>query len=368
MALFEIHYPTRLPVTNSTNTSWQTTLQAVGDYVGIVRQAEESATITSVGLYVDYYTVGASDVIRVGLQSVNSNGEPSGTWLGYVDKTATTGNFPYFGYSNHVLSTSVSLVRGQLYAIVAQALSGTWSGAQYFRTNDNYYVDPEGKQAFPYMAQKVAGSVTKANAAGCYTHFCSSSTRAYGQPHQPGVVTSISNASSPNEIGNYFRIPTGTCTSYSVLGVRLYIGMVSGAGTFNINLYDSSTNLLQQNSFTCSQVAGGINPGTSRYQYDLLFDEATLTSLSPGSYYRAAIAATNATAIGDMGKINFPVSLGMTAYTGASGTYIYTSRSGTGAWTDVSGQVFAMKLIISDVTGSAGASGGGPLVGGRLVN
>jgi len=81
-----------------------------------------------------------------------------------------------------------------------------------------------------------------------------------------------------------------------------------------------------------------------------------------------AIKATNATAIGAMGSLVVPASLGMTAYTGANGTFIYTSRSGTGAWTDVSGQIHLMRLLISDVTGSAGASGGGPLVGGRLVN
>lgn len=365
MALLETHYPVRMPTTTATSTAWQSTLQAVGDYVAVVRQAEEPATITSVDILVDFYATGSLDTVRIGLQSVNSSGEPTGTWLGFVDKTCTTGNFPYFSYSSHTLGTSVTLTRGQLYAIVVHAQSGTWSGSLYFRTNDNYYVDTEGRQAFPYMVQKIAGSITKSNAAGCFTHCCSSSTRTYGQPHKPSSIASISSTSTPNEIGNYFRIPTGIGTSYSVLGVRLFIALATGIGTFNITLYDSVNTVLQQVSFTCNQVVGGTS---SLLQRDFYFDETTLTALTPGSYYRVAISATNTAAIGSMALINFPTTLGMTAYTGASGTYVYTSRSGSGAWTDVAGQMHVMKLIITDVIGSAGSSGGGPLVGGRLVN
>lgn len=353
MALLETHFPIRMPTTTATSTAWQSTLQAIGDYVAIVRQAEEPATITSVDVLVDFYSTGGSDIVRVGLQSVNSSGEPSGTWLGYVDRACNTSNFPYFSYSNHALGTSVTLTRGQQYAIVVFALSGTWSGSLYFRTNDNYYVDTEGRQAFPYMVQKIAGTVTKSNAAGCFTHCCSSSTRTYGQPHKPDTVASISNASTPNEIGNYFRIPTGVSTSYSVLGIRLFIALATGVGTFNVTLYDSANTVLQQVSFTCNQVVGGTS---SLLQRDFYFDEASLSSLTPGSYYRVAVSATNSTAIGAMAKINFPTSLGMTAYTGANGTCIYTSRSGSGAWTDVPGQMLVMKAIISDVTGGGGGT------------
>jgi len=187
----------------------------------------------------------------------------------------------------------------------------------------------------------------------------------YGTPHNPQNVASISSASTPNEIGNYFRLPTGIGSSYAVVGVRLFIAMTDSAGTFDITLYDSTSTVLQQVSFTCSNVVGG---ATSIYQRDFYFDESSLTALTPGSYYRIAIKATNATAIGGMGSIVVPTSLGMTAYTGASGTFVYTSRAGSGSWTDVSGQIHLMRLLLSDVTGSAGSSGGGPLVGGRLVN
>jgi hypothetical protein len=355
MSQLDVYFPARLPVTTATSTAWQSTLQAVGDYVAIVRQAEEPATITSVEIYVDFYTTGSSDTVRVGLQSVNSNGEPSGTWLGYVDKICTTGNFPYFGFSSHTLGTSVSLTRGQLYAIVIQAQSGTWSGSLYFRTNDNYYVDIEGRQAFPYLVQKIAGTVGKSNAAGCYIHSCSSSTKTYGQPHKPNSITSISSASSPNEIGNYFRLPTGLGTSYTLLGVRLFIAMTNSAGTFDITLYDTANTVLQQVSFTCSNVVGGM---TTLAQRDFYFVQTTLTSLTPGTYYRVAVKASNATGIGDMASIDFPSALGMTAYTGVNGSCQYTSRAGSGAWTDVSGRIHAMKLILNDVTGSAGSSSG----------
>ena len=352
MAQLDVYFPTRLPVTTATSTAWQSTLQALNDYVAIVRQAEEAATITSVQILVDFFSTGSSDVVRIGLQSVNSSGEPSGTWLGYVDKTCTTGNFPYFNFSSHTLSASVSLTRGQLYAIVVQAQSGTWSGSLYFRTNDNYYVDIEGRQAFPYMVQKIAGSVAKSNAAGCFIHSCSSATKTYGQPHKPSSITSISSSSSPNEIGNYFRLPTGLGTSYTLLGVRLFIAMTNSAGTFDITLYDTSNTVLQQVSFTCSNVVGGM---TTLAQRDFYFDEASLTALVPGTYYRVAIKATNATGIGAMAYIDFPT-LGMTAYTGVDGTCQYTSRAGTGAWTEVSGRMHVMKLILNDVAGGSSSS------------
>jgi hypothetical protein len=365
MALLEVHYPTRMPTTTATSTAWQSTLQAVGDYVAIVRQAEEPAVINAVHGYLDYFSTGSGDIVRVGIQSVNASGEPSGTWLAFADKTCTTANFPYFSFFSHTLSSTTTLTRGQLYAVVIQALSGTWNGSLYFRTNDNYYVDTEGRQAFPYMVQKIAGSVSKSNASGCFIHSCSSSTRMYGQPHKPNQLTSLSNTSSPDEIGNYIRIPTGVGSAYSILGVRLFIAMTNSAGTFDITLYNSSNTVLQQASFTCSQVVGGT---TSLLQRDFYFDEASLTALVPGTYYRLAVKATNATGIGVMAYIDMPTTLGMTAYTGADGTCVYTSRAGGGAWTDTGGRMLCMKAIISDVTGSAGASGGGPLVGGRLIN
>ena len=355
MARLDVIYPARLPITNSVNTAAQTTLQAIGDYVAVIRQAEEAATITGVSIHVDSHSGGTGSFVRVGIQSVGSNGYPSGTYLGSVDKERTNANFPLFGPTTHTLGTSVSLTRGQLYAIVAEALSGTWSGAAIFRTNDNYYVGAENNLSFPYLANKVAGTTAKSTATGAYTHSCVSSTKMYGTPHNPQNIASISSSSSPNEIGNYFRLPTGLGTSYAVLGVRLLIGLTDSAGTFDITLYDSSSTVLQQVSFTCSNVVGG---ATSIYQRDFYFDEASLTALTPGSYYRIAIKATNATAIGNMGSLNVPSSLGMTAYTDVDGTFVYTSRTGTGSWTDVSGQIHLMRLLLSDVTGSTGSSGG----------
>ena len=366
MARLDVIYPARLPITNSVNTAAQTTLQAIGDYVAVIRQAEEAATITGVSIHVDTHSGGTGNIVRVGIQSVGANGHPSGTYLGSVDKDRTNANFPLFGPTTHTLGTSVSLTRGQLYAIVAEALSGTWSGAANFRTNDNYFVSSENDLSFPYLANKVAGSLSKSNGTGAYTHSCVSSTTMYGTPHNPANVTSISSASSPNEIGNYFRLPTGIGTSYAVLGVRLYIGMTNSAGTFDITLYDSASTVLQQVSFTCDQVVGNTTGGAQR---DFYFDEASLTALTPGTFYRIGIKATNATAIGGMASIYVPTSLGMTAYTSPNGSFIYTSRTGSGAWTDVTGQMHLMRLLISDVTGgSAGPSGGGPVVGGRLIN
>ena len=175
----------------------------------------------------------------------------------------------------------------------------------------------------------------------------------YGQPHKPGQLSSLSSSSTPNEVGNYIRIPTGAGSAYSILGVRLFIAMTNSAGTFDLTLYDASNTVLQQASFTCSQVVGGT---TSILQRDFYFDEASLTSLSPGTYYRLAIKATNATGIGVIGYTNVPSTLGMTAYTGADGTCVYTSRSGSGSWTDTTGQILCMKAIISDVAGGGSSS------------
>lgn len=365
MAQLDVIFPARLPITNSVNTASQTTLQAIGDYVAVIRQAEEAATITGVSIFVDVHSGGTGNIVRVGIQSVGANGHPSGTYLGFVDKDRTNGNFPLFGPTTHTLGTPVNLTRGQLYAIVAEALSGTWSSGANLRTNDNYYVGVENDLAFPYLANKVAGVLSKSNGSGAYTHTCVSSTRMYGTPHNPQNVASISSASTPNEIGNYFRLPSGIGTSYAVLGVRLFIALTDSAGTFDITLYDNASTPLQQVSFTCSNVVGS---ATTIQQRDFYFDESSLTALTPGSFYRIAVKATNATAIGGMGSLLVPATLGMTAYTGADGTFVYTSRTGAGAWTDVVGQIHLMRLLLSDVTGSAGSSGGGPVVGGRLVN
>ena len=444
MADITYHYPELLPLPTSTTYS-NTTLQAIGDYYAVIRQAEEDAIITKIAGYCDLIT-GSPGVMRVGIQSINVafsttvtftatttscngtfsggtaltvgtpvvfsttgslpaaitagttyyvvsatttvitvastyggtaitfatagtgthtlstlSGIPSGTWIAYQDTTvgtSTSGSYTNFTMFNVTLTSgnvaTTNLTRGQVYAIVIQAQSGTWNSTNSFRT----WVDvgQVGSMAtvFPYT-YGIANGATQAKSTNALTHLLTvgSSTKWYGLSFTTSNIASFNSTATPNEYGNVFVVPTGTCTSYKVAGVSLPIGLTNSATTsYNLTLYDSSSTVLQQTSFNNRDMFAVTTLGLRSYYFT-----GTLATLTPGTTYRIALSATSSTAgFGSFNALNFGVNQ-QSGFVGAGGTYYYTTRAG-GAWTDTTTSALGMKIIIQDMTSTGGSSSG----------
>jgi len=445
MAELTYHYPESLPLPTST-TFTNTTLQAVGDYYSVIRQAEEDAIITKVSGYCDVIT-GTVGTMRVGIQTINTafsttvtftaastscngtfsggtalvvgtpvvfsnaggalptaitagttyyvvstsstivtvaatyggaaitfatagtgthtlstlSGIPSGTWTAYVDLvvgTSGSGSFTNFSTWNVTLTTgnvsTTNVTRGQVYAIVMQAQSGTWSGAASFKTWMDVAQVGSMTTVIPYT-YGIANGVTQAKSTSAGIHILSagSTTKWYGLTFTAGNIGSFNSTASPNEYGNSFTLPAGSCTSFKVAGIQIPITQTNNATTtYNLTLYDAANTVLQQTSFNNKDTFTTVVISLRPYLFT-----GTLATLTPGTQYRIALSATNASAgFGGFFGCNFGFNQ-QTALVGTGGSYFQTTRTGAGAWTDTTTAAIGMKLIIQDMTATGGGGG-----------
>jgi hypothetical protein len=427
--------PFEVPAYSSVASPAQRTMQAIGDYISSIFIAEEDATITTVGGYVDLLT-GTPGSMRIGIQTVSVvssqtvtfvattttvngtftlsvnqqisfsttgtlpasitagttyfivsatasvitisatlggtaitfatagtgthtlstiGGIPTGTWVGSGTFTGTSGNFPNFSNKQWTLSTSASITRGQYYAIVIRSESGTWNG-----TNNVRFYHSRGSaigtanNILPYgYAVEAGASVAKGTSAGIVMLSASSATREYGYAASGGSISSWNTASSPNERGIIFNIPSGVATSFKVSGVKMVVGPTNAAATWDLILYDSAGNVLQNRSYNNFDAYNT----NSLFPRNYYFDESTLSTLSCNTDYRIGIKATSAS-LGCMTYIQLGSGWSPNNLLMPGGKFQFTSRTGAGAWTDTN-DIFPMQLIIDDITASgSGASSG----------
>lgn len=359
MAKIRATIPTSIPMFSSIASPTQPQLTAVSDYVGVVAQAEEDAVIDRVTGYVNVKAGAVAGTIRVGIQSVvTTTGLPSGTWLGFGDFTINGTNFPDFSAKEWILTTTATLTRGQYYAIVIFALSGTFNATDQisFYTVRGTGVGP-AFNVFPYTHNVLAGAASGKSTTALIPNFgCGTGTRQYGIGCSSGLQASWNSASSPNQRGMKFKLPASLCTSFKVVGVRMAIGPTNSASTWDLNLYDSASTVLQNRSYTNQEA---FNAATLLVR-DYYFDESSLTALSPNTDYRIAMQATSAT-LGCATYLEVGSAWDCSSAFIPDGLFHLTTRTGTGAWTDTTTGWMPMQLIIDDFTAS-GSSGGGLIV------
>jgi hypothetical protein len=358
VARVDLIHPWFLPQPTTTSNSGNRRIEDVGDYVSVIRQAETSDTITKVGFYHDARGTNATPgTCRIGIQSVDTSGNPSGTWLGYTDYTANATNFPNFSGVNFSITANgtASVTRGQLYAIVVRAQSGNWDNSNYIQITTIFAGAGQNLTAFPTMKAVVNGSANNNNGTQPSANmYCESATATFGNPQiTPTNQASYNSGSTPDEIGVKFTFESSWTTSFNILGIQGILGVTNSAATANLKLYDSAGNVLQTTSFLASEITAG---NTGALQRTLFFNTSTLADLTPGSTYRITLEATNASlGFTTMLQVAFPNNTVVRSFVGA-GTYMKTQRTNAGAWTDTDTVVPAWKLIISAATASA--SGG----------
>lgn len=340
------------------------TLDGTADQIEFVWRAPKAATITHVAFRQTSIT-GTPGTVRVGLQSVSATtGLATGTWLagglGYADynswNASNNGTFVQVA-----LGTSVTVARGDVVAMVMDVQAvGTWDASNLaVISRDGIAFGPF--QRLPY-ANTGSGAAISKQAIANPPFVLRSSTEGFGQVVQGINALSYSSSSTPDEQGAIFTLPADIGTSYTIPGVLL--GGDFDAGDFDLVLYDSDgTTVLQSVSIDKDQAA--MNTADVA---EFWFDEVTLSSLTPGTTYRLTIKPTTTTAITSLMAYDVAQANDLIRFTGGSATgFYFTSRTDAGAWSETTTRIPSMQLIV-DLDGTSGSSGGGPLVGGRLVN
>jgi hypothetical protein len=309
-----------------------------------------SATLT--GSAITFATAGT------GTHSLNIlGGLPSLNWIGYVDLAGNGTNFTNFNVEEWTLTNTASITRGQYYALVIQAYSGTWNASNKLRLRTTMGTGIGGAlNIFPYATNVINGtSEIKGNTNYVPNFGCGTSTRQYKAGHTASSIASWNSASTPNQRGIKFKLPSSLCTTFKVAGVRMGIGPTSAAAQWTLKLLDSSNTVLQDRLYN-NLDAFNTNSIATR---DYYFDESTLTALSPNTDYRIVVEAISAS-LGCMTYIEPSSSVDISSAFIPDGTFHLTTRTGSGAWTDTTTNWFPIQLIIDDFTASA--SGGGMLV------
>jgi hypothetical protein len=317
-----------------------------------VFRAEEACTITAVG-FVQSTLTGTPGTLRVGIQTINTGGTMTGTWLasgnGYGDYSAWSSS-DNGKYVMVTLGSSVTLARGDIAGLVLKPQAvGTWDASNNITVG--YYVEQTNLIASPYV---VTGTNTRPSVARLSNLFMRSSSRSYLFPYESFFEWEIDSDSTPSEVGAKFIIPAGVCDTFKINGIGLNFD-ANGASTFDLTLYEgTSRTVLQSISVDSDQFQTG---GSANGLHIIYFDEATLSTLTAGTTYRVMVTATSTVSAGKLRSTVVPTANDATAYIGTEATFHYTEWNGS-SYTDVTTRMPHITLLISDITEPSGGGGG----------
>lgn len=352
MAETLIYWPRQNLLNDGALTSF--TLDATTDQMGVVMYAPEDCTITNVQWIHSSYA-GSPGTLRIGLQSVSATtGVATGTWLaggnGYVDKT-TYNTVDNNVYQTATLGTSVTLSRGECFAIVLDPLSGTWDASN--NVTVGYQINQyEVVSLTPYLLVNNARTTTARQG----NFIARSSTKAYGEPLESYTNWGIENdiLGQNDDGGVKFMIPNTVCSTYQVAGIRIFMDAIN-ASTFTISLYEGTNRTVMQTIAIDSDQMG--TSGLLQGYHTLYFDDSTLDALTAGTTYRLMIEATSTSSAGTLRLSKVGNTTNMTALVPSTHTYHWTEWNGS-SYVD-SDDVFPnIQLIITDITPPSGSSGG----------
>jgi len=336
---------------------------AINQYVVIEFTAEKTMTITQFGMSVN----GSSGTppIRIAMWSY-----PGGqTWVPstkiYTDAnsiTTTAGiTTPTFVWWN--LTTPQTITRGTTYAIGLESY-GTWSGSLSVVQSQQ-----QSQRDYSLISGQPFGFTSSNNATFPFRWGIASSSETYGYPVGQSSSVNIGSFSAEAFGGNSFTIPTSMGASCLLQGVVSPIGGNTMFVTTSLRLYNATSyppTLIASREINNSNNSPAATmawyQGANGAIYVPFTSPPTLTTgvkylvgfASGGDAFRTGRftfnRAQDADALSDVPMLGVDGNLSTNTWT----------ESGTFRW--------CINPDITTFTPSGGASGGGPVVGGRLIN
>jgi hypothetical protein len=298
---------------------------------------------------------GTTPTYRLSLQGVDGSGNPDGTIKGGgspVSKTFSPSSLGWAASSGHWVQFDNSYTpanRGEMLALVMDYSSGTVDASNFASMTNGFSVVLSG---LPYAINNDAGSRTKAAANPIFGYRTASGR--FGVPIKN--VTTIGNfnsGSGTNEYGMLFSMPSGWSDTFTVKGLQ-FMPTLTAAGISTLRLYNGGaagdTTVLQNVTMDSDH-----SQGTGAHNQTVIFDEASLSSLTFGNSYRLAVApdATNI----NMTYVEVEEAADFLAFQAEQNVSL-TQRGG-GNWTDTATRrLVNFGAILGDITEAAGGGGG----------
>lgn len=338
------------------------------DRVALIFRAPFTDSIDQIAVCFATIPTSANLDYRVETVDTAVNANPTGTL--WNTNTAATGITPS---ANVVvagtLTANASITRGDRVAIVIQETGGGGAiGVNINRVNPDAvsaggWVGPAGD--FPYGSFNLSGSYTNSAAMPVIgVHLATANAWVYlsgalplVQSFQTTAFNTGTGATTGTRRGLYWTPPFAATLS----GMWIKAAMPNSAD-FNVVLYDSGGTSLATllTGFDASQQRAQSSVGTWEIPFDTTYDVAA------GTVYRVAIVPTTVNSV-TLSELVLNAAGHMATL--PAGTAMYLTKFVSSAWVEVTTERPLMGLILSKLDDGAGggSSGGGPLIGGRLV-
>ncbi len=333
--------------THVISASWSNfTLDGATDQIEFMFQCEEACAID--GLCVRQGTTGGTPPqYGISLQGVNTSGRADGT---IKSSSNAVGNLTLPGVNAvacNTLTSSYTCTKGEHLAAVLYPV-GTPNGT------DNAGFSYQNGNALGYrypMSWTVdAGSATYRSGLPPFGYKCGSTY--YGFLPETSGQHDFGANSDPDERGNRFKVPAGSCSTFKLGRARAQGYMTSSANTLTFVVYEGTT--VRQDAVIDTDYD---TSGSTGYTMGI-FDENY--TFSCGTEYRIVIKPSSTSSVStglqylvfDSNAHQNSLPLGIEMY--------YTGRAdAAGSWTDDTSKRALIDLFITDITAAGGGSNGG---------
>ena len=334
---------------------------AINQYVMVVFTAEKNMTITQFGMCVN--NASGTPPVRIAMWQYTVGFNPSTTTKTYTDAnpiTVSTVSTPTFIWWN--LTTPQSIIRGNTYAIGLESY-GTWSGnLSVVQTHQ------QGKRDYSQISGQPFSMTSSSGATLPFRFGIASATETYGWPVSTSGTEDISNfIPTSGLLGNSFIIPTTMGATCSLQGALAAIQINQAFVTSDLRLYNATS--YPPTLIASRTIANGGNPSsTVNALYwssggQIYFPFTTPQTLTCGVKYLVGIYSSGD--IHNIGKLTFARAQDADCLSDVQ-SYGVSFRGST--WTETGLTRYAILPDVTDFVAATGSSGGGPVVGGRLVN
>lgn len=313
-------------------------LDADGEKLGCVFMVPATGTIN----FIAFRTVAVttSDTLKVGLYTVDANGDPTATAYGSM-VAGTQGSLSANTAYAVELGTGATATKGDMVAIVIEFdsyVAGNLQVAIGFEARWNlpyaslYSAAAWGKLAYPAMAAIGYGTPTPVYP-----------WTGMSVPFSARTALNFNSGSTPNEYALRFNVPF----PLRVTGMW-WQGFANAGADYDAILYSGTTPITGMTQ----RVDGDAVAGTQAYLNFVQFDSTA--ELAKDTEYRLSVKPADATGI-RLQRSTYLSSALLGAMGGSAGFYEST-RAG-GAWSDATDTQPTMGLIIDQLDDGVGAGG-----------
>jgi hypothetical protein len=345
MAMQSLGNPILWPLAYRTITSTPTvpalvTLDAAGEYGGVVIMARQAMTISHVGFKPGTCT--GSPTVDIRIETVDAaTGLPSGSlWAAntnIVSATLSTGT-----WALEALTASASISVGQVFCVKVAYNSGTSTATTSY--------GGAIQSVLPYRADNTGTPGTAVLSSSVNMALGSNATTFYAVPGLLPVNTAANNTFSNSVAGAKRGLKFQVPFKCRVVGLRFFVN--GATGDFNAILEDSGGSELSSSS---TAFDGNLFSTVTTGQADIIFDNPV--TLSPATDYRAMLEPTSATNI-NISTATLPSADYRQSWPHGTNC-VYSTYTTAGGYVDTATtQLPLMDLLIDQLDDGVGAGGG----------